>query len=119
MLLRCFYITTEAHHILQLELHLQICYSGMVYTLLSKKKGIRQTNPIGTKRNKQLKREREIEKNSSKYRQTSNLDIGDNVLIRNYSHTKKFNPIFQLARSTVIAIESDGRTVTIETTNGQ
>ena len=48
-----------------------------------------------------------------------NLDIGDNVLIRNYSRTKKFDPIFQPTPSTVTTVENDGRTITIETLDGQ
>ena len=93
---------------------------GWLMHFLPKEEGIRRTNPIGpTKRQVTKARKRNRKKKSSKYLQTSNLDIDDNVLISNYSRTKKFDPIFQATPSTVTTTENDGRTITIETPDGQ
>jgi len=45
-------------------------------------------------RDRALKQQREGEINSSKYRKSSQLRIGDMVLLRNYHKTSKFQPTF-------------------------
>ena len=71
---------------------------------IPKKEGIRRTNPIGTTKRQAVKARK---KNRKKF------------IIRNYSRTKKSDPIFLPTPSTVKATENDGRIITIETPNGQ
>lgn len=50
-----------------------------------------QTARAGDRRAKQI---RQDEINVSKFRQNTNIHIGDNVLIRNFNKSRKFDPIF-------------------------
>lgn len=63
------------------------------------------------------KAERDSSINSSKYRQDTNLAVGDYVLLRNHQKTKKFEPIFLPEPFQVINTSKDGRVITIQKDN--
>ena len=52
--------------------------------------------------------------NSSKYKKTSNITVGDPVLVRNYRRRSKFQPIFAPEQYVVTGISDYGRKLKIE-----
>ena len=65
-------------------------------------------------RDLELKEKKQQGINSGKYRTDSQFALNDHVLVRNYHKTKKFDPTFLPDDFTVVAIENDGRCITIE-----
>ena len=63
---------------------------------------------------KQQKLSREEYINNSKYKQFSNLSVGDQVLVRNYNKKSKFQPIFSPEQYTITGIADHGRKLSIE-----
>ena len=52
--------------------------------------------------------------NSNKYRCRSTFQVGDEVLIRNYEKTSKFDPLFQYCPLTITSIHNNGRCLTLQ-----
>ena len=65
------------------------------------------------KRDEHLKQERQDIINSGKYRQISNFNIGDIVLIRNFTKKSKYDPFFQCDPLTIIKVNDHGRCLTL------
>jgi hypothetical protein len=59
------------------------------------------------------KRENETRVNDSKYRQKSTFKIDDNVLIRNYNKTRKFDTLFLQAPFKIIDMNEEGNKITV------
>ena len=64
-----------------------------------------------------VKARREDHTNSSKYKQSSNIHLGDQVLVRNYHKTSKYHPLFSPEQFVVIEVADHGRKLKIERIN--
>ena len=62
----------------------------------------------------QQKSHHESDVNSSKYKQHANISLGDQVLVRNYNKTQKFQPLFCPEQYVVTDIADYGRKLQIE-----
>ena len=60
------------------------------------------------------KMENESKVNGSKYRKKSHFTIGDNVLIRNYNKSRKFDTLFLQEAFKIIDMNKEGNTVTVQ-----
>ena len=69
-------------------------------------------------RDSQLKLHRESHVNSSKYKKSGNVSVGDSVLVRNYNKTSKFDTVFSPDPFVVIGVADEGRKLLIEKYDG-
>jgi hypothetical protein len=60
------------------------------------------------------KMENESKVNGSKYRKKSHFIIGDNVLIRNYNKSRKFDTLFLQEAFKIIDMNREGNIVTVQ-----
>ena len=64
-------------------------------------------------RDRELKEKRDMKVNSSKYRKQTEINVGDRVLIRNFTRKSKFEPLFPQVIFEVVSISRNNTVVTV------
>ena len=65
-------------------------------------------------RDRELKEKRETKVNASKYRKQTKINVGDRVLVRNFTRKSKFEPLFPQVIFEVIDISRNNTVVTVK-----
>ncbi len=61
-----------------------------------------------------IKQHRQEAINEGKYRKSSQFEVGDTVLIRNYNRTSKYHPYFQYSPLQVMEVQNNGRCLVLQ-----
>jgi hypothetical protein len=65
-------------------------------------------------KDKAMKQDRQDQVNASKYKIPSEFQIGDDVMLRNYRKSSKFDPVFLPEHCEIVECSDDGQFLTIE-----